>query len=263
VNASVKTWVGGTVVVCLAIIGIGWLLVISPQKATASDARDQTANVKLSNDTLEVQVTKLKKQFEQMDQYKTELGVAQKAIPTDQAMADLLRQLNKLADATKVVIVSVSPQSASGPAEPEKTAPTPAPSASASATPAPAPSPTETPATTIVQLPDGLQAIPLNLDVIGTYADTLKFVSGLQTKIGRYVLVTDISQTALAKGEASSGRPATEDGDLESAIGGVVYVLPSTTPTPAPTEKPKMPTSPKDKNVFAPPASASKADTSK
>jgi hypothetical protein len=61
--------------------------------------------------------------------------------------------------------------------------------------------------------PANFAAIPVTVDVLGTYANVLAFVKGAQTS-DRLFLVTSLSTTANADGSGVDGK-----------LGGLIYVL--------------------------------------
>jgi hypothetical protein len=261
VSNSVRSWTIGTAVVCVLVLVAGWMLLIAPKRAEAASTRSDTANLKLQNDTLAAQVTVLQKQFSQIETYKAQLATERSHVPDAAQIAAFLTEINRIADATKVTVISVAPGEGTVMVAATPAAPKPSPSASASATPKPTAAVPQAnaggaAAKAAATIPDGMVEIPVLIDVIGTTSASSAFVKQLQTGTTRFALVTGITQTSLAAADATGGKPEVKDGDVESAINASIFALPSkntvTTPTPAPTAAPHLPVPPKDRNVFEP-----------
>ena len=103
----------------------------------------------------------------------------------------------------------------------------------------------------------GLFAIPLGIQVVGTYPNVIAFLEGVQTQVGRVFLVTTLDAVAQDAQESQGGRPATAPGDVELTINGFLYeyldptpvVTDGSEPTEEPAEPAPLPTS--ERNPFA------------
>ncbi len=104
----------------------------------------------------------------------------------------------------------------------------------------------------------GFAQVPITVEVVGTYANVTAFLNDVQAGTQRLLLVTGLDAKKTDAAEASGGRPATADGDLDLLISGSLYVLqdqaaaatpevtdPATPPAP-------LPVPPGDKNPLAP-----------
>ncbi len=293
-----QTWVVGTVLAGLLILVGAWFLLISPKRAETATARDDNDAALFEQDQLRSRLAVLQEQSTHMGEYQDEIDVIGVQIPSEPQVAAYVRSLQGLATQYGVTITEVSPglpiafgeamgveaavptttdapadatgadatgtdatgtgavdaagdtantaeaagdQSAGGATQDATTAP-------AATTPAAAPA-------------QGLYAIPMGIQVVGTYANVNAFLEGVQTQIGRLLLVTTVEALAQGAQDAQGGRPATAPGDVELTIGGFLYeYLDSTEPVatdgeaePAvPTEPAPLPTS--DRNPFAPAA---------
>lgn len=245
--ASKGTWIGGTVFAALALGAGAWFLAVQPQSAAAADLRSQTDEVESQNAILGAQIEALQLQSTKLSDYESQLDALRVQIPTTAQASEFLRQLNAIAAAHAVTITGVLPGTA------EVFAP------AVVAAPSPAPTPTEgstadsgtdteggtadtdsTPAPSMV--PDGFAAIPVAISVLGSYDNTLAFLSDLQVTNPRLFLVTGLTALAQREADAGGGRPATAVGDQELQVTGYLYVLPDTAATPAP--DPTEPTAP-------------------
>lgn len=251
-GSKTQTWVIGTVIIAVLVLIGTWFLAVSPKLTEAYDTRATTQQELTSQTTLRAQLAKLKSQFAQIDTYKGSLAALQVQIPTKAGLPGYLRELDALAIAKGVTLMSVTP------GKPDLLTPQ-----------ATKPVATATPATT-GQTATGMPAaqatastdappvvrIPVSMTVVGTYAAAKAFLDGLQVGTSRLYLVTSLNTTTQAAAPASSGRPATSPGDVEMTIDGSLYALPelatSAAPgsgTPAPTPPP-LPAS--ARNPFAP-----------
>ena len=248
-GAKKSTWIGATVFVALVLMAAAWFAGVSPTMSQAADLRDQTAKVTSSNEVLSAKITKLATEFKSLPDYQKQLTALRTQVPTTAQLSDYLRALDAIATAHSVVLTTITPSPAqafvAGVGTAPKPVPTPTTTASAGAMPSPttgtgsATGGTAAPAAAASSaVPAGFAAIPVSLTVVGTYANTLAFLSDLQTATPRLFLVAGFTGTSQQKAVAAGGRPATQIGDQELAITGFLYVLPDATAAAAPTPKP-------------------------
>jgi Tfp pilus assembly protein PilO len=273
--AKKGTWIGATAFASVALAGGAWLLAISPQIAEGAELREQTESVDNQNDILELAIAKLAAEFEHLDEYKTELAELRLQIPTEARLSAYLRELDAIAAAHAVVVTNLAPAMPQAFVSAVVPAPAPAPTETAEegteeeAT-AEAPTDEATPTTPAVPAgpvaPPGFVAIPVTITVVGTYDNTVAFLSSLQTGTQRLFLLTGITGTSQQPAEASGGRPELALGDQELQLTGFLYTLPDPlgvlTPvpdpsaTPTPTGEPVLPVAPPGKNPLVPIAGA-------
>ncbi|GEA88802.1 hypothetical protein [Cellulomonas cellasea] len=234
-GAKKSTWIGGTAFVAVAMLAAAWFLLVSPTVATASESREQTESVRAQNDLLELQLAQLEADFAKLPEHKAELAALRVQIPTRAELAAFLRQLDEVAKASGVTVMSVTPSaptavvpavSVAAPVAPATTEPAEG-GATDPATTAPAPA-GPAPLTGFVQ-------VPVSITVLGGYEPTLAFVDALQ-RASRLFLVTGLRATGQKVAEGGGGRPATELGHVELAVDGVMYVLTDPTVLPTPTD---------------------------
>jgi hypothetical protein len=246
-QAKSGPWVAGTVFGAIVILLAAWFLGISPTLASAQDTASQAQAQRDQNALLQVKIASLKKQFADLDKYKAELAGLQLQIPTGLKLADYKRQLNAIALAHSVTIVSidVSPSLAVVPAVPAGSAPAPDPSAT------PDPAATTDPATSDGTSTDGTATgptgpkpipgfvqVPISLEIMATWANGVAFLQDLQAVTPRLFLVTGITGTSQAVAEAGAGRPATALGDLDLIVTGSAFVLTPSAPAVVPPTDP-------------------------
>jgi type IV pilus assembly protein PilO len=210
-----RQWATLTAVGCLAILAIGFFLVVKPQRSHAAALRTQTQSVQQSNSTLLTQVSQLKQQQKDLPAQQKLLSQIATKIPDNPALPALIRQLSAAADGAGVSLVSLAPSAPTIVAGKAATASTgTATTASGSAAAAPvAP----------------LASIPLTLQVQGGYFNVVQFFSAVES-LSRAMLVTGFQLTpnkggAAAAGGAASG-PATAPGTLQAQITAQVFESP-------------------------------------
>ena len=139
-----RTWVAGTMVLCLLLAVASWFLLIGPKRAQAADLEAQTVTVESQNQQIEARIEQLKVQFAELPQRQAELAAIRQAMPEDAALPTLVRDLDAIAEASGVTLMTLSPgtpvavQTAppAAPAAEDTDAETPADGAAAAATPA-------------------------------------------------------------------------------------------------------------------------------
>ncbi|NMR20166.1 hypothetical protein [Cellulomonas fimi] len=231
-----STWVLGTAFLGAVLVAGGWFLGISPVLASTQETRAETDSVETRNDMLRVQLATLKKQYENLDEYKAELATLAVQIPSKADLAEYTREFTALAEATGTALVEVTPGTPLDvvPTVPQAPA---APTADegsdaatdegaaeeTSTTDEPAPAPAGVPA--VFEPIPGFVAVPIDLTALGPVANVMAFLEGLQSGSQRLFLVTTLEGGGTDEEEASGGRPATARGELELTITGYIYVL--------------------------------------
>lgn len=259
-GAKKSTWVGGTVFVAVLILVAAWFLAVSPTMAAAADLRAQADQAQQQNELLEIQVAKLKADFEKLPEYKAELAAIQTQIPTDAKLADYLRQLDQIAVAHSVTLTAISPSVPTpvvieaAPVEAAAVDPATTPPAEGAATdPAAAPV-AAAPVGPVA--PAGFMSIGFSITALGTFDNTQAFLYDLQRSTPRLFLVTGVTGTSQGEQPASGGKPATQVGDQEIVITGVTYMLPDMLAVPAPVDPaapaPSLPGAVPGKNPLVP-----------
>ncbi|MFC4614648.1 hypothetical protein ACFO3K_08010 [Cellulomonas algicola] len=266
-GSKTASWVTGTALLALVLVAGGWFLLIGPVFATAGETRLQAQSVRESNEALAQRITKLAKQYENLEQYKAELAALRAQVPTTAQQSEYLRELQTIADANGVTLTTVTPsipsaftlvgQAAAAPAQDEEMSgagvsgqdgETPADTAT---DPAAQPAAPAGPA-----VPAGMATVQLSMTAVGSYDGILAFVNALQTGTTRLFLLTDVQGNGQSDTEAGAGRPATAVGDLEVQLTGMVFVLPDSTTPVAPADPevpaPALPGAVPNKNPMVP-----------
>lgn len=249
-------WIAGTVLVGVVIAALAWFLAISPQLDSASATRDQVVAQQSQNDLTKTKIAGLQAQFANLGDLKAQLASVRLQIPTSDDLANYQKQLAGIAALHQMAVVSVQ-YSAPTPVVP-LTAAKPA-AAAASTTVASPTGSAASPATPVAKTGTaGFYSVTTNLEVVGSYSNTLAFLQDLQSGTQRLFLVNGMTATSVKKSDASAGRPATADGDLDLVISGALYVLtddttkPSSTASTTPTTPPTLPIPDPAKNPFKP-----------
>lgn len=229
-NSKATPWVLGTAFVAVLLLAVAYLFLVSPQLAVAATAKVDTEAAESQNVVHRKRLGQLQRQFEELDTYKAELAALREQIPADDGLPPLLREVDKLAEDEDLFVVAINPGEPvpflGVPGEPEV-----AEAEAADGTPAAddataAPGPAEPEEVTL----PGFVAIPFEVTVLGEYEDTVAFIEAMQTKLSRTFLVSGYTFEGQAEAEASGGRPATKEGDVETRVRGFVYVLQETQP---------------------------------
>lgn len=192
-------WILGAAFLSIVILAGMWFFAISPELEAASESRDQAESQRANNGILEAQNRKLAQQFEELPALRTELDAFRVGIPGVLDQAGFSDELARLEKESGAFVLSVE-FSTSNVITAETAGP-------------------------VVDVPQGMYAIPVVVTVLGAAEDTLAYLDGLQRETDRFFFVSTMAATAQDEAGASGGRPETKDGDLEIAINGYVYVL--------------------------------------
>ena len=103
-----RLWAIGTAIVVIAILVLGWFLGVSPSLAQAAISDDQRVSVEEQNVRHEATLAELKTQFENIDEYKTELAGLRRAIPAGGDLSTFIGQLQDLEAQSGVIVKSIT-----------------------------------------------------------------------------------------------------------------------------------------------------------
>jgi hypothetical protein len=237
-----RIWIIGSVLIMVAIVFLGWLLGISPQLAERSANETNRQSVESQNQIYAAALASLKKDYDNIDEFRADLDELQKALPSGSGLSRFIGSLRDLEAASGVVLTNfgagdplpfvynaggtvVAPPAATDAGGTEATA-------------APPAAPPVVESGTLVQTlsPDEFIVIQIGLSVQGTQAQVLDFVDALQHGARRF-LVTEFAITT------------DDNAAYVGKITGYVYVLidptkpaepddGTVTPTPIPTPSP-------------------------
>lgn len=222
-------WVLGTVLLGTGMAAGAWMLGISPMLDSAAEFRDQADAQAERADQLQIQLTGLKADYERIDEFRADLAVLTDQLPPVIELDAVTDHLDELATGSDVFIRTI----ASGVAI-EVTGPL------ALAAPVAA---TETeegaeegeegdesaeaaaPAAEASPSVQGLYAVPIDVTVRGSYANTAAFVKALQSTKGRLIVINNVVSNVQEAAAASGGVPVTKEGDLETVVSMWLLVL--------------------------------------
>ncbi len=258
-NAPKTTpWVIGAVVVSLAILAGGWLLGVSPKLDAAAEKNTQAQVQAGRADMLRIQLGQLKKDFANIDGLRADLAALRVQVPETLGESDMTRQIDALAAQAGVTVTLLDPTTAiamapaAAPAAPAATTDS---ASTGAATPAPAGqgSTATADATAAGGSVSGLFAVPVQMTVLGSYENTLSFVTKLQTANPRLYLVLSISTDAQTAQGAQGSLPSIPAGWLATKISAYTYVVtPASTPAAATGDAPAIPAPAGQPNPFSP-----------
>jgi Tfp pilus assembly protein PilO len=235
-----RLWKIGTGILIGATLLFGWLLGISPNLAGAKLADEDRVAVEAQNAAYEAQVATLRKQFEGIDDLKSNLASLQTAVPSSAEIPAFVAQLNAITQRHQVTLATltvsdaqayvpvapvapvVTDAAADDGSQPASTPAAPAEPTTAEVAAAAAPQPSE------LVTAENFVSVPISLSVTGSYQNVLDFVDSVQ-KGSRLAMVTSFTTSA----STSTGTaPTTEDSDTSSSFGeatgtvsALIYVL--------------------------------------
>jgi Tfp pilus assembly protein PilO len=222
---KLRQWSILTAVGVLAIFAAGWMLLVSPQRSSASELRSQATTQQQANATLQANVSQLEQQKRGLPEQQRLLEQIATKVPNSPALPVLIRQLTSAARAAGVDLISLAP---SAPAPVVASAPT-----------GTMPTGTTPSATGTVAAPSALSQIPLAIEVSGSYFNVESFFREVE-HLSRAMLVTDFTLTPGGGDDTkTSGSGATAPASLHGAIKAIVFESPTVTAPPATTVVPE------------------------
>lgn len=213
-----KAWVAGTVVMCLLLCVAAWFLLISPKRAEAAGLREQTASTQEANARTRQRIAELQAEFAHIEERQAELADLRVALPTDDRLSELTRQLNEAAGSADVSLDSITPGTPEAVAPPAAATPQ-ADTGSTADSSATAPAEPAAESTSLVR-------IPVTITVTGGYVESLSFLKTLQTELGRdYLAETLMIGSPEVQGNVDAETAAAQ-GWVTLTIQGAVFSLP-------------------------------------
>lgn len=214
---KLKQWVVLSAVTSLAVLALGWFLLVAPQRHQAADLHAQQASAESENDGLRTKLSVLRSEADKVGEQQAQLDSIARQIPDVPGQPDLVRALQQAATGAGVQLVTVAPGALQ--AAVSATSPTSTGSAASTGT-------------------SSLQAMPVSITAAGTYFQVQQFLaaleqlpralrvtnvslangldptqtqsSGVQIDDGKHVLATLTAQAYVAPGSAAApGAPAT------------------------------------------------------
>jgi hypothetical protein len=190
-----RFWLGGGLVLTLAIALIGWFVVMQPELAETSATRDQIESVELQNTVLAAKNARLKAENEDVEALRAGLAGALAELPADGGLPAFTRQLSSQAAAHAVTLSSVTVGTATPVADP------------AAAGTAPVVDGAVTDAAAGAAAASDLIQITVTVAAAGLGKDLTAFLYDIQVSGPRRALVTS-TQLAPADGSTGTGPDA-------------------------------------------------------
>lgn len=162
-----RLWMAGGALAAAVLLALGWLVMISPERATAAELRVQTEATEISLIKLRHRLAELQEQNGRLGEYQAQLDAHQLALPASTAVPELLRQLQRNGSRADVTVSGVSV-----------------------GTPVPA--------------KGTVTALPISLTVTGTATNVEKFVVELQDVGPRAVLINTAALTEEGEGRRTT-----------------------------------------------------------
>ncbi len=103
-----RLWLIGGVLGAVALLAIGWLAVIGPQRARTGSLQDQISAAQLQVTSLRHRLADLRQQNRDLAQYQAQLARDRQALPAASGLSDLLRELHAAGDRSGVVVSSLT-----------------------------------------------------------------------------------------------------------------------------------------------------------
>ena len=201
------------------IVAVGYFFFISSEKSSTANLLSQAADAQTQAAVGHAKVAELRKDNEKLARYKSQLDELEKAIPTGASTAQFVSDMQRLGQRAnlKITAINITPPDpntlAIAPVAPTDstgataTTTTPAPST-------PTPAPTDTAATTGTPTSAPVSTLtPLNITVTadGATADLERFLSLLQDKEPRALLLGHVTESAGGPSGSGSGSAGSAD----------------------------------------------------
>ncbi|WP_030176847.1 type 4a pilus biogenesis protein PilO [Spirillospora albida] len=154
-----RLWVLGGALVAAALLALGWLLFIGPQRAETDEVRAAATAAGDRADVLQRRLNQLRTQNAELPAYRTRLAGARAALPATPAMSQFLRHVEAAADATGMSVGGVTVGTATGAAAGDAQA----------------------------------MSVPVVVNATGTAAAQVRFLDRLQNEQPRAVLITSVN----------------------------------------------------------------------
>ena len=103
-----RLWALVTAIVVVAVLGMGWLLGVSPLLAAASDADDQREAAEATNVAQAATLVELRAKFENVEEYRIELDALRETIPASSDIEAFYAQMSQTADDVEVTITTLT-----------------------------------------------------------------------------------------------------------------------------------------------------------
>jgi type IV pilus assembly protein PilO len=103
-----RTWAATGVLAAVALLAVGWFLLIGPQQSQTRDLHDQMSAAHDQAASQQRRLAELRLQERDMPRYEAELVASRKALPAVPGTPAFVRQLQAAGDATGVLVSGVA-----------------------------------------------------------------------------------------------------------------------------------------------------------
>jgi Tfp pilus assembly protein PilO len=185
-----RQWTIFTAVAVLVVLLAGWMLLVKPQSAHKSNLEAQAATQVQANSVLQSQIATLESEQKQLPAQQQALQRFSTQVPSDPSEPAIIRELSAAASGAGVDLISLTPGDAALVTAPGTTGAVASGTATLSTT----------------QSAGNLVALPIALDITGTYPNVESFFQSLE-KLPRALLVSgwSLCPDSSASGAASGG----------------------------------------------------------
>jgi Tfp pilus assembly protein PilO len=197
----------------IAVFLAGWFALIGPKRSEAADLGEQTVAAQAQNAALQNEIKQLEAQAADLPAQQARLAEIRTQVPDTPSLPSLIRSLTAIGKTAGVDVRSLIPGDVEAVLIAESTAAT----SSSSGETAEAGSTTESSSTTTTEAAGGdLVAIPLDIQVYGSYFDVEQFLNEAE-ELTRAMLITGINVVPL-------GDEAANPGDLDATFNARVFM---------------------------------------
>ncbi|GAB7038835.1 MULTISPECIES: type II secretion system protein GspM [Catenuloplanes] len=103
-----RWWIAGGVVATVVLFVLTWFLLISPASTERASLRSDTAAAKDQLTTEQATLDELSAASAKKDEYDRDLATAQRALPGEARSSELMRQIKKQAEASKINVETLT-----------------------------------------------------------------------------------------------------------------------------------------------------------
>jgi hypothetical protein len=200
---SRRAWYAGGAAGALALIALGWFLVIGPEVDSTASTRNQTADAESQNLVLRSKVSSLQAQDKNLPTLISQLAQVQKELPAESGMSAYITQVMKQAQAAGVALTSVT-----------------------AGVPTLVTAGTGAAGASVANPAGHLFSIPVNLVGDGSLAHQRSFLAAIQTAGPRRSLVTSVGYTPVVPKSGLISPVQSIDGNCTMSLKLQVFVAP-------------------------------------
>jgi Tfp pilus assembly protein PilO len=213
-----RIWAFLTVLGVALVFGLGYVVMVSPQKADVAKANKAAADMDSANQGLRVQIARLNKEESNLPAAQARIAAIEARIPATPALPSYVRWLVAAAASAHVELVSVAPTSPVAITVVKPAAAAAAPAATTSAAPSAAAAPAAAPGS-------ALAGIGMSFSVVGNYFAVQAFLKQLEGS-PRAMVVSSVAiqPGALPQGNGTTATPPPPWQTLSAQINATIFM---------------------------------------